>query len=191
MGEWRYSSAHSSPRYWMVSGPTSWPDRLNTVDGAPGISSDRRLDVPYAPKWTDFPEVTQNSILSILHMCWHNSAACLNGRVLHLATSRPPLPDLMDIRPCQVNSQAWHIAYRSTTDTRFCNGGCVAIFNVSPKHLFLQRFLKWEALSGFYEHFKAPLEVPLPACTVTCYDFTVEIEWEIYYPLVLSLKVIM
>jgi len=45
-GEWRYSSAHSSSRYLMVSGPASRPDRLNTVHGAPGISSDRRLDGP-------------------------------------------------------------------------------------------------------------------------------------------------
>jgi len=149
-----------------------------------------RTACPDAPEWTDFPEVTQNSILSILHFCWRNSVDCLNGRVLHLATSRPPLPDIMDIRPCQVNCQAWHTAYRSTTDIRFCNGGCVAIFNVSPKHLFLQRFLKWEALSRVYEHFKALLEVPLPACTVTCYDLTMEIVWEIYYPLVLSLNVI-
>ena len=45
-GGWRYNSSHSSPVYWEVSGPASRPDRLNTVDGAPGISSDRRLDGP-------------------------------------------------------------------------------------------------------------------------------------------------
>ena len=193
---------HLATGWWVVQlrGPTGWTkyterqvshrtggwvDRTACPDAGPDSVSGRtrvnRL----------FQEVTQNSILCILYICWHNSVDCLNGRVLHLATSRSPLPDLMDIRPCQVNSQGGRTAYRSTTDTWLCNGGCVTIFNVSPKHLFLQRFLKREALSWFYEHFKAPLEVPLLARPVTSYDFTVEIVWEIYYPLVLSLKVIM
>jgi hypothetical protein len=194
-GGWKYSSEHSSlgTRWWVVRlyGQTSWtPWTERQVSRRVGFWVGRTA-CPDAPEWSDFPEVTHNSILSMLHICWHNSLDCLNGRVLHLATYRPPLPDLMDIRPWQVSFQAWCTTFRAATDTRFCNGGWVAIFSVSPKHLFLQRFLKWEALSRFYEHFTAPLEVPLPARTVTRYDRTVEIVWGIYYPLVLSLKVIM